>query len=366
MRRNSPAVISCCLVGTALCSVLLGAHAQNPPAAGKTAAQQFKNIRVLKDIPAEDLIPAMQFMSASLGVDCEYCHVEHAPDKDDKKEKGYARHMIEMMMNINKDNFEGKRWVTCYSCHRGAAKPISVPVISATEKMPEMMAGESVDKSSYPKPESLFDKYLAAVGGTDALKKITSRVQKGTIAFGGQKVPMEIYAKSPDKRLSAVHRKDGDSTTAYDGKMGWMTVPGRVRIMTSQEAEGFAMDADLNLPAHLQAMFTKLDTDDGEKIDGHDTWLVVGEREGKPPLRLFFDKQSGLLLRLLRYSDSPLGLNPLQIDFADYRESGGAKIPYRWTQSRPSNRFTIQVESSEQNVPLDDAKFAPPPQPSAH
>ena len=362
MQKNLLAVISFSLVGATLLCVLAGVRAQNPPPpAGKTAAEQFKNIRVLKDIPADDLIPAMQFMSASLGVECEYCHVEHAPDKDEKKEKGYARHMIEMMLNINKDNFEGKRVVTCYSCHRGAAKPLSVPVISAEEKIPDMMAGESVDKSSYPKPESLLNTYLAAVGGAEAFKKVTSRQQKGTVTFGNQKAPVEIYAKSPDKRLSAVHRKDGDSVTAYDGKTGWMAGFGRVRIMTAKEAEGFAMDADLNFPARLKTMFTKLSIDEGERIDGHDTWLVVGEREAKPPLRLFFDKQSGLLLRLIRYSDSPLGFNPLQIDFADYRDSGGVKIPFRWTQSRPENRFTIQVESSEQNISVDDAKFAPPP-----
>ncbi len=362
MRRNAPMFLSAVLVGTSLLCILLAARAQNPPpTAGKTAAQQFKNIQVLKDIPADDLIPAMQFISASLGVECEYCHVEHAMDKDDKKEKKFARHMMEMQMNINKDNFEGKRWVTCYSCHRGAAKPISVPVISAEEKMPDMMAGESVDKSSYPKADALFDKYLAAIGGADALKKVTSRVQKGSVTFGGQKTPIEIYAKAPDKRLSSVHRKEGDSITAYDGKTGWMTGFGRVRMMTAQESAGFALDADMNLAAHLKTMFSKTDVDEGEKIDGRETWLVVGEREGKPPLRLFFDKQSGLLLRELRYSDSPLGFNPLQIDFADYRDSGGVKIPYRWTQSRPGNHFSIQVESSEQNVAIDDAKFAPPP-----
>jgi outer membrane lipoprotein-sorting protein len=366
MQKKQSLLFSISFVTVAFLCVLLGARAQNPPPppAGKTAGQQFKNIQVLKDIPADDLIPAMQFISASLGVECEYCHVEHAMDKDDKKEKKFARHMMEMQMNINKDNFEGKRWVTCYSCHRGAAKPISVPVISAVEKMPDMMAGESVDKSSYPKADALLEKYLAAVGGADALKKVTSRVQKGSVTFSGQKNPIEIYANAPDKRLSSIHRKEGDSLTAYDGKTGWMTGFGRVRIMTAQESAGFALDADMNLASHLKTMFSKTDVDEGEKIDGHDTWLVIGEREGKPPLRLFFDKQSGLLLRELRYSDSPLGFNPLQIDFADYRDSGGVKIPFRWIQSRPGNHFTVQIESSEVNVPIDDSKFAQPPQPA--
>ena len=104
-----------------LAGALLAARAQNPLQGGppKTASQQFKNIQVLKDIPADQLIPSMQFITASLGVECEYCHVEHAMDKDDKKTKVTARKMMEMMLTINQENFEGHRVVTCYTCHQG-------------------------------------------------------------------------------------------------------------------------------------------------------------------------------------------------------------------------------------------------------
>jgi photosynthetic reaction center cytochrome c subunit len=353
------------LAAIAIFSAFLGARAQNPPpAGGKTAAQEFKNIKILKEVPADQLIPSMQFISASLGVECEYCHVERAFDKDDKKPKKIARSMMEMMMNINRENFEGHREVTCYSCHRGAVNPVSIPIISAEEKIPGPSAKET-EKTAFPKPEDLLDKYLAAVGGADALGKITSRVQKGSVkAFGGLQ-PFEVYSKAPFMRFATVHLKNMDSTTAYDGKSGWMSVPGRVRPMNTQESEGIRMEADLALPAHLASMFSKLETKEGEIIDGHATWQVVGSREGKPPVRLFLDQQSGLLLRVVRYTDSPLGLNPLQIDFADYRDSGGVNIPFRWTQSRPGNHFTAQIESSTVNVPIDDAKFAQPPQPPA-
>jgi photosynthetic reaction center cytochrome c subunit len=86
----------------------------------------------------------------------------------------------------------------------------------------------------------------------------------------------------------------------------------------------------------------------------------VGRREGKPPIRLYFDKQSGLLVRLVRFGDTALGLLPTQIDYADYRDTNGVKIPYRWTLARPSGRFTIQVSDVKQNIPVDEAKFAPP------
>ena len=350
----------------ALAAALLAARGQNPSQAGppKTASEQFKNVRVLKDIPADQLIPAMQFIAASLGVECEYCHVEHAFEKDDKKTKVSARKMMEMMLTINQENFEGHRVFTCYTCHQGGSKPVDVPVIAEHEKMPEMMAGEAKPESANPPADSLLDKYLSAVGGADALKKITSRVAKGSVtAFGDQHLPVDIYAKAPDKRVSVMKMKDGESVTAYNGKVGWLAMPGRVHVMNDMESYGARMDSDFAFAADVRSLYSKWTTLPGEKIDGHDTWLVIGQNEGQPPLKLYLDKQSALLLRLIRYIDSPLGYNPTQIDYADYRAADGIKTPFRWTVARPGNRFTIQVDDLKQNVPVDDAKFIMPPQP---
>jgi photosynthetic reaction center cytochrome c subunit len=337
------------------------------PAGTKLAEEEYKNIQALKGIPADQVIPSMQFIAASLGVECEYCHVAHANEKDDKKPKVTARKMINMMMAINKNNFEGQREVTCYSCHRGAAKPVGTPII--TDEEPPAAADEGKKpgeaKASLPAAEQLLDKYLAAVGGAEALQKITSRVQKGTLtAFGGQHFPVDVYAKAPDKRVSIMHLQGGDSLTAFDGKQGWLSVPGRVHTMSAAENDAARIDADFYLPAHLKMLYQKFSVDSGEKIEGHDTYVIVGSTEGRPPLRLFLDKESGLLLRLIRYAETPLGRNPTQIDYADYRDANGVKVPFRWTLARPGNRFTVQVEQVQQNVPVDDAKFAPPP-PSA-
>jgi photosynthetic reaction center cytochrome c subunit len=357
-------------------AALLAAHAQNPPqtaipagagqngatAGAKTASQQFKNIQVLKDVPADQLIPAMQFVTASLGVDCEYCHVEHAFDKDDKKPKVTARKMMEMMITINNENFESHRVVTCYSCHQGGAHPVSIPVIAEHEKKPEMMEDSPVSATGNPAPDALLDQYLAAVGGADALRKIKSRVAKGTVTvFGDQHMPIDIYAKAPDMRVSVLHMKEGESVTAYNGKVGWLAVPGRVHMMNAQESFGARMDANFEFAADVKSLYSKWDTLPGEKIDGHNTWLVVGRKEGEPPLKLFLDQKSNLPVRMVRYTDSPLGYNPMQIDYADYRAADGIKIPYRWTIARPGSRFTVQVEQLQQNVPVDDAKFVPPP-----
>ncbi len=361
--------------GTPLCVwlAMAGAWAQSSapkalaaPAGPKLAEEEFKNIQALKGIPADQVIPSMQFIAASLGVECEFCHVAHANEKDDKKPKVTARKMIAMMMAINKDNFEGHREVTCYSCHRGSTDPVATPIITGEEPKPESgeRKGSGEEKTAFPAADQLLDKYLVAVGGAEALRKITSRVQKGTlIAFGGQHFPVDVYSKAPDKRFSVMHLLGGDSVTAFDGKRGWLSVPGHVHMMSAAENDAARIDAALYLPAHLKTLYQKFSVDAGEKIDGRDTYLVVGHHEGQPPLRLYLDKESGLLLRLVRYGETPLGRNPTQIDYSDYREANGVKVPFRWTLARPGNRFTIQVEQLLQNVPVDDAKFAPPPPP---
>ena len=332
-------------------------------ASTKKAEEQFKNIQVLKGIPADQLIPTMQFISASLGVECEFCHEPKAFDKDDKKPKQTARKMMEMMFAINKDNFEGHREVTCYSCHRGSPDPVATPIIAAEDAKtaPEGKKVESKDASG-PTANDLFDKYLQALGGAAAVEKVTSRVAKGTIDIGGKQVPSDVYSKDPGKRASFMHLPEGDSVTAFDGHEGWIGVPGRpVREMHGSDVDDAAIDADLHFATHLKQMFTEAQVRGIEKRGDHEAYLVVGRREGKPPLRLYFDSQSGLLVRLIRYVETPLGHLPTQIDYADYRDVGGLKVPFRWTVARPSGRFTIQVTDAKQNVPVDDAKFARPP-----
>jgi photosynthetic reaction center cytochrome c subunit len=350
-----------------------GAQGAGNASAPKKAEEQYKNIQVLKGIPADQLIPSMQFVTASLGVECEFCHVQGAFEKDDKKTKQTARKMMEMMFAINKDNFDGHREVTCYSCHRGSANPVGTPTVMGEESKPGAGEAKSEEMKSErapgmeadgPSADQFFDKYLQAAGGSAAIEKITSRVMTGTITFGDRNVPIDIYAKDPDKRISFTHTPDGDSVTAFNGHEGWLGFPGRpVREMHGSDNDAAAMDADLHFATHLKGMFSAAQVQGTEKIGEHDAYLVVGKREGKPPLKLYFDVQSGLLVRLVRYGETPLGQMPTQIDYADYRDADGLKIPFRWSLARPSGRFTIQVSEVKENVPVDDAKFAKPAAP---
>ncbi|HTQ60394.1 MAG TPA: c-type cytochrome [Candidatus Solibacter sp.] len=370
-RRNITIVLCGLALSTGLAIVGASAQSNTPEShpAPKLAEEQFKNIQVLKGVPADLIFPSMQFITASLGVECEFCHVREGQkmvfDKDDKKTKQTARKMMKMMFAINKDDFEGHREVTCYSCHRGAADPVATPIISDEAPKPEAERGSSAAEAKpvFPPADQLLDKYLEAVGGEAALLKVTSRVEKGNITANGHQLPLEVYSKSPDKRLSIMHLPNGESITAFDGKQGWLSNNGHARLMSDADNAAEHIDADMHLAADIKSFYKKFTVIPGEKIDGRDTYLVIGHTEGQPPLRLYFDQQSGLLLRIVRYSNTALGFNPTQIDYADYRDEDGVKIPFRWTLARPGNRFTIQIDQVQQNVPVDDAKFAPPPMP---
>src|SRR5579863_1374928 len=150
-----------------------GLRAQSGEARPKTTQQAFKNIQVLKDLPPGQLIPAMQFITASLGVECDFCHVRGAFDKDDKPTKVTARKMMQMMIVLNQENFDSRREVTCYSCHRGASKPVSIPMVGDTvalEALEEFAppAGAASNPASpaegLPQASEVLDKYVAAVG----------------------------------------------------------------------------------------------------------------------------------------------------------------------------------------------------------
>lgn len=329
-----------------------------PVADPNKAEGRFKNIKSFKGYPADDVVPAMQFISNALGEDCEFCHVENAFEKDDKEAKETARKMIAMTFAINRDSFDGHREVTCMSCHHGAARPVSIPIIGG-EKHAEKPAAKAVE---LPAAAAVLDKYVAALGGADAIAKVGSLVQKGSLTgFGPEPISLEVLAKSPDKRATKVHSLRGDNITVVTGQGGWRANGGRPpRDIPAGELEGERLDSALLFPSDLKPLFQEFKVAAGESIDGKDTVKLIGRNEGRPPSIFWFDVQSGLLVRMMRYMETPLGRNPTQVDVADYREIGGVKSPFRWTVGRPGGSFTIQLESSQANTPVADKAFEKP------
>jgi photosynthetic reaction center cytochrome c subunit len=296
-------------------------------------------------------------------VQCGFCHVENHFDQDDKKPKQIARKMMQMMASINQQNFDSHRKVTCNTCHRGAPRPISIPMISEGPNPLSIPVLDSEEKlpPNLPAPSQIVEKYIQASGGPSAIERISTRAEKGSADFGGHEVPVEVFDKAPAQRATVMHLPNGDNVTTVDGKQGWTASPGHpVLKMSDWELEGAIVDADLQFPLHLKNELGDLQAARPEKIENHETYQIVALRNGEPRLRLYFDEQSGLLLRMVRYSESPLGLNPMRVDYADYHAVDGVQVPYRWTVARPGGQITIQITEVKQNGPISQEKFARP------
>lgn len=360
--------IALALLGTADSSVSQTPSANPWSAEGKTAGEAFKNIEVLKEIPANQLIPAMQFITYSLGVECSYCHVEGALDKDDKKPKQKARKMMQMMAAINRDNFDSKQAVTCNSCHRGAPRPLAIPVIAENGPRPpfESAPAENNVAVDAPPAEQIIAKYVDSIGGAANLAKIITREEKGGINISGRTLPIEILTSTGNKRLTVIHLPNGDSITAYDGASGWTSAPNRpVFEISAAEVASVKAELDLQLPLHIKQLFDEVKVVAPEKVGDRETYVVAGFNSGEIAAKFYFDKDSSYLLRILRYTKSLLGRNPTQIDYADYRTQDGIKIPFQQTIARPNSRLIVKIEEAKFNVPVDDKKFARPAPPAS-
>jgi len=354
------------IAAVAFAPIALAQHSLDGPAVeSKTVEQAYKNIAQIKGTPAEQLMPAMQVISSSLGVECSFCHVAGKPELDDKPAKKTAREMMAMVASINTGSFGGRQQVSCYSCHHGVANPASVPPVLEADAPARTETSTAAAPTAPPTADDVIQKYVAAMGGVDAIRKITSRVEKGAILVGGSQTPIEVLTKAPNKRVTITRSGDGPGTsesfTAFDGTAGWMGNTGRpAREMSPTESGASALDAEFAIALRLKELFPQIRRGRPEQIDGAMCESLIGTGPGRPPVRLYFDQSSGLLVRMVRYAETPVGRNPTQIDYADYRDADGVKIPFRWTLSRLNGRFTIQIADVKSNVPVDDAKFARP------
>jgi hypothetical protein len=331
--------------------------------AQKKSEEVFKNIRLLKGVPSEQLLPSMEFISSSLGVECTFCHVEGHFEKDDKKPKQTARDMMRMMLALNKNSFEGRREVTCYSCHRGARNPVATPMVDG-EMRAKAGAGNSRTPelpTNLPTASQLLENYIGAVGGDTAIEGITSRIVKGSFKFRGQSTSLEIFTKAPNKQTVVRHYREGDSVTVFDGHAAWFSAPGRpARELHGADLDAAELDADLQFPLHIQRYYSELHVEYPEKVSEHESYVLLCVREGQAPAKLYFDVQSSLLVRVVRYKESALGINPEQIDYSDYRDVHGVQVPFRITTSEPTSSSTIQIDEVQENVPVNEAKFSRP------
>ena len=331
--------------------------AQQQPAT-QTAGQRFRNIQIFKDIPATQLDPTMAFISGSLGVRCNYCHVPGQFEKDDKPTKVAARRMIKMVLDLNKGSFNGQGAVSCFTCHRGKPTPVSVPAVGQNLWAP---SSPSPSPDPLPSVKEILDRYVHALGGAEALQKITSRSAKGSrIGADGVLVPEEVHQKAPDKLLTVTSYPNIVFSNGFNGTVAWghssregaTPLPEQIVVQMKREAVFYK---ELKTPE----LYSNLTVVGRDSVGDVDAYVVQAKPVEGPVEKLFFDVRTGLLVRRYAESDTALGKLPLQTDYEDYREVDGIKQPFLIRWSMPGRSWGRKIAEIKQNVPLDDAKFNP-------
>ena len=343
-------------------------QAQRP----QMAEEVFKNVQVLKGIPVDEFMDTMGMFAAALSLNCVDCHTTESVgswDKfaDETPLKQTARKMMLMVNAINKENFSGVRSVTCYTCHRGDLRPKIVPNLAAQYAALVEDPNEVVilPSSSGPSADQVFDKYIQAIGGAQRLANVTSFTAKGTfIGFETEqtKVPVDIFAKAPAQRATIVHTALGDSVRIYDGRAAWIAAPDRpvpLMSLTGGNLDGAKIEATVSFPTQIKPAFSQWRVG-ATGIDDREVRVLQGTNPRQPPVNFYFDEESGLLVRVVRFMDTAVGRVPTQTDYSDYREVSGVKIPFRWTTTWTNGQATTELTEAQTNVPIEAARFARP------
>jgi photosynthetic reaction center cytochrome c subunit len=356
---------------------------QAAPGGQLMSEQAFKNVTVLKGIPVDEFMNTMGFISAATNYNCIDCHVEPKTEGDwsvyaqDTPRKETARRMILMVQEINRTNFKGARVVTCYTCHRNLqGSPKITPKLSEQYGEPPDPDPNELEITRQtpgePSADQVFDKYLQAVGGAQRAAAVTSIVFKGTYeGYAEPKAPVDIYVKAPNQRAMIVHTDAGDRTTTFNGTNGWMGAPSMdkpfpVITFTGGDLDGARMDAVLSLPTGIKQAITR-PVVGSTSIGDTDVMLVQGiTAGGRSSIKLYFDKQSGLLVRQVRFADTMIGRVPIQVDYSDYRDVAGAgvKLPFHVITTWTDGRSDVVLTSAQTNVAIDAAKFNQPTPPA--
>ncbi|MEO7971090.1 MAG: c-type cytochrome, partial [bacterium] len=318
------------------------------PPAEKTVEQTKKNIKVLNGLPDSQLVPVMNFMSASLGVRCLYCHVNTDGKwdfvSDAKPEKNTARQMITMVLAVNKDTFKGNTEVSCYTCHRGRTRPAGVPELPIQEAPPRPATAETKPgeaKPVVPTADEILAKYTAALGGSAAIDKLKTRSMKGEwLTSNGLTWGYEVYQSGPDKIYVALNTpKQGVFERGYNGSSGWEKSTHGLRAIEGQELAVMRRYPDLFKDIKLKEQFTRLMFGGKDKINDREVYVLRGVTTDNRRERLYFDADTGLLVRRVSSTTTMIGMIPEQVDFQDYKSVDGLLVP-----------FTIRISSVDPNI----------------
>ena len=359
MKRNIKLGVVAAVLVFAACFAYGGwttrAQTQTPPPQGPTIGQHFKNIKVLNDVPADQLGKIMNIFNASLGVDCSFCHNTKDYTSDEKREKQTARKMIAMTFDINKASFNGRPQVSCNSCHNGHNEPSAAPNLWPTAE-----AEQPKQPDTKPTGDQILANYVTAVGGADKLGKVTSRhITANRVEPDGKTEPEDIWQQGTKLRVATTYAEPNNVTitAGYNGTDAWMNSTGQPLHVSPDDLDRLKISTQILFAPDLKSIYTKLEYRFTDQIDGKPVYLVTATLPNNQVDRLAFDIATGLLVRRTSIARTALGSFVWQWDFSDYKDFGGVKIPTTIKIAQPGQRFTRQITKVKINAPITDASI---------
>ena len=224
--------------------------------------------------------------------------------------------------------------------------------------------------------DEIIEKHLAATGGRAALGKVTSRISNGTIALttpvGELKGTIDLYQKKPNKtrtlvKIDATAIGGGQITSdqRFDGTTGYVldSFNGN-REITGDQLE--AMRAGSFPTPFLNYKETGMTAtlSSREKVDTRDVYVVQLTPKTGPGVKAFFDAENFMLVKTIITVNVPQLGGPIDqvVEFSDFRDVDGIKIPYLTKSSNPVQAVVATITDVKQNMEIDDSSFAKPAQ----
>jgi hypothetical protein len=335
-----------------------------------SAQEAPKNVQVLKDLSQAELRRAMGFMKTSLGVRCDFCHVNGGPggpwhfDADAKESKKTARKMIQMVMDINRQNFDGKPVVSCFTCHQGSIKPpstVSLPYAPPTSAAAEETQEKPTD---LPTAALILDRYHKAIGVDPNHQPFwKSIVMKGKRETASEMADLEIRAKLPTRWLMVINGPQSKMKMATDGKTFWMQEDEGIEEMDSVDQQRFqeAIHGFQLVPNPAKDYTVRGQVD----VSGKKAYQLNHRTDEHTSESLFFDVETGLLLKMLIQHETPVGRVPEQYEYEDYKKAGTLLLPFttRCSFADPRSNNIKRLELIQVDADVPDQDFVMPSQP---
>ena len=215
-----------------------------------------------------------------------------------------------------------------------------------------------------PSAADVLEKYVKAIGGRDALQKFKTRYQAGTVELSpmGLKGTIESYSRSDDRSLTKVSLAGiGDILDGYDGKTAWTVNPIQGnRIKEGRELLQTKRNNIYARESSIDKIYKNVMVRGIEKVGERDAYVIVASTDGLPDDILYFDKETGLMLRSDTISITPEGEQAVKTFYDDYREVDGIKSAFKIKAITPAFEINSVITEVKYGIPIEDSKFVQP------